>query len=328
MTNSIDLSPQSAVDSQDSTGTVPSPRTRRRGRRDATATAERTITSPLSLSRRAVRIRYWIAFGVLTAALAVVALGPLYWLVTGSLKSTPELVRTPPTLFPGHAEWSNLSYAWSRLQVGKFMYNTILLAGGTLLAQLVIAVTGAYTLSIIRPAGHRIWLGLILATLFVPATIIFIPTYVTIVHIPIVHLNLINSRFAVWLPEAANAFNLYLLKRFFDQIPAELIDAARMDGANSAQVLRHVVLPLSRSIIAVICIFSIIASWKDFLWPKITLPDPMKQPISVALANLQSSIQVKYTLAALLIASIPPVVAFLLLQKRIIGGLADTGLTK
>lgn len=274
------------------------------------------------------RVVSTVAGTVFVAVLAVVALGPLVWLALGALKSTPELLRNPPTLLPGRAEWSNLSFAWSRLDLSRYLLNTVVLAAGTLLAQLVVAVTGAFAFSVIRPPGSRFWFALVLATLFVPSTIIFIPTYVTIVDVPLVHLNLVNSWWAVWLPDAASAFNLFLLKRFFDQIPAELTEAARIDGASSWQALRHVILPLSRPILAVVAIFSVIASWKAFLWPKIALPDPGKQPLSVVLSTLSQNVELKYVLAGMLIASVPPLVLFVVLQRRILGGLADTGLTR
>jgi multiple sugar transport system permease protein len=297
-------------------------RTRRRRTRDA-ATAGRSISSPAALRSRRGRATYWTGFGLLASVLTIVAAGPLLWMVTGAFKTTPELVNTTPSLLPEHPDVGNFGYAWNTLEVPRYLLNTVLLAAGGLVAQMVIAVSSAYTFSILKPAGHRLWFVLMTATLFVPATVIFIPTYVTIVD-----LNLINNPLAVWLPQAASAFNIFILKQFFDRIDREVLDAANVDGASSWQLLRHIVLPMSRPILAVIAIFSVIASWKDFLWPKITLPDPNRQPLSVALDLMQHSVELKYVLAALVIASIPPIVIFLIFQRRIVGGLTDAGINR
>jgi multiple sugar transport system permease protein len=136
-----------------------------------------------------------------------------------------------------------------------------------------------------------------------------------------VHLNLINSPTAVWLPAAANAVNIYLLKRFFDQIPTDLLDAARIDGAGSVTTLMRIVLPLSRPILAVVSIFSIVAAWKDFIWPLLVLQNPEVQTLSVALQRFEPDTPINLMLAGLVIASVPMVAAFLIFQRQILAGL-------
>ena len=101
----------------------------------------------------------------------------------------------------------------------------------------------------------------------IPATVLVVPQYVTVSDLPLLHLNLIGSPEAIWLPSVANAFNIFLLKRFFDSIPGELLAAAAIDGASPLRTLRSVVLPISRPIIGVVSIFALVAVWKDFLWP-------------------------------------------------------------
>jgi multiple sugar transport system permease protein len=133
--------------------------------------------------------------------------------------------------------------------------------------------------------------------------------------------NLVNSPAAIWLPAAANAFNIYLLKRFFDQIPTDLLDAARIDGAGSVTTMVRIVLPLSRPILAVVSIFSIVAAWKDFIWPLLVLQDPEVQTLSVALQRFEPDTPINLMLAGLVIASVPMVVAFLIFQRQILAGL-------
>jgi len=154
-----------------------------------------------------------------------------------------------------------------------------------------------------------------------PASALLVPTYLAITEVPIFEVNLVNSPAAIWLPAAANAFNIYLLKRFFDQIPTELLDAARIDGAGSVTTMVRIVLPLSRPIIAVVSIFSIVAAWKDFIWPLLVLQDPEIQTLSVALQRFEPDTPINLMLAGLVLASIPMVVAFLIFQRQILAGL-------
>jgi multiple sugar transport system permease protein len=162
---------------------------------------------------------------------------------------------------------------------------------------------------------------MMLATLMLPVSALLVPTYLTVTDVPLIHVNLINTPWAVWLPAAANAFNIFILKRFFDQIPQELMDSARIDGAGPVRVLVSVILPLSRPVLAVVSIFAVVGVWKDFLWPLIVLPDPAKQPITVALNRLAEFLPANQMYAGMVIASIPLLVLFLVFQRHIIAGL-------
>ena len=110
-------------------------------------------------------------------------------------------------------------------------------------------------------------LGMMLATLMIPATVLVVPQYLTVLDLPLLHCNLLDTPWAIWLPAVTNAFNIFLLKRFFDSIPGELLDAAAIDGACPLRTLRSIVLPMSRPILGVVSIFAVVGVWKDFLWP-------------------------------------------------------------
>jgi multiple sugar transport system permease protein len=168
-----------------------------------------------------------------------------------------------------------------------------------------------------------------LATLMIPATVLVIPQYVTMAAEPIVHWNLIGSPWAIWLPSVANAFNIFLLKRFFDSIPADYIDAAQIDGASRLKILWRIVLPISRPIIGVVSIFALVAVWKDFLWPLLAEDgySPTRETLSVGV--WQASIgatPVNLIIAASAIAAIPTIVFFLIFQRNIMSGLTAGGL--
>lgn len=131
----------------------------------------------------------------------------------------------------------------------------------------------------------------------------------------------------IWLPAVANAFNLYLLKRFFDQLPRDVMEAAEIDGAGKLRILWSIVLPMSRPVLGVVSIFALVAVWQDFLWPLMVFSDTDKQPISVALVQLSQNIQLTVLIAAMVIASIPMVAMFLVFQRHIIAGIS-AGSTK
>jgi len=163
-----------------------------------------------------------------------------------------------------------------------------------------------------------------LASLMLPAAALLVPAYLAVVDVPLVHLNLLNTPWALWLPGAANAFNIYVLKRFFDQIPDDFLDAASIDGAGGLRTLWSIVLPLSRPVLAVVSIFAVIGIWKDFLWPLLVLQDPETQTLSVALSRLSATgrVPLNEMMAGLVIASLPMIAVFLAFQRHILGGLS------
>ena len=281
----------------------------------------RTLLSPWALERPHGKLGYWLVFALVFALFTLAFVVPLVWMLLGAMKTAPELARTPPTILPERFNADSYVEAWNFMDLAGYFTNTVVVAAGAWLLQLAVIVPAAYALSKLRPVLGTWVLGLMLATLMLPASALLVPTYLTITDVPLVGVNLINDPAAIWLPAAANAFNLYLLKRFFDQIPTELLDAARIDGAGSVTTLVRIVLPLSRPILAVVSIFAIVAAWKDFIWPLLVLQDPGVQTLSVALQRFEPDTPVNLMLAGLVLASIPMVVAFLIFQRQILAGL-------
>ncbi|WP_328563982.1 carbohydrate ABC transporter permease [Streptomyces coelicoflavus] len=286
----------------------------------------RTLISPAQLARPRGKRLYWVVFGLVVALFTVVFLGPMYWMVSSGFKNTQEAVQTPPTLVPESFEPDNYSQAWNVMDLASLLGNTLFYAFGALAFQLVFDVAAAYSLSKLRPVFGKAILGLMLATLMIPATVLVVPQYLTVLDVPIFERNLLNTPWAIWLPSVTNAFNIFLLKRFFDSIPRELLDAASMDGASPMRTLRSIVLPISRPILGVVSIFAIVGVWKDFLWPMLTLPDPAKQTLNVGIYSLSNGVPVNVLIAALTMASLPTLIIFLIFQRNIMSGLTAGGL--
>jgi multiple sugar transport system permease protein len=154
----------------------------------------------------------------------------------------------------------------------------------------------------------------------VPAVVLLVPLYLTILHPPLVGASMINTYWAVWLPAGASAFNVLLVMRFFDSLPREVFEAAQTDGAGTFRLFWSVVLPMSKPIIGVVSVFAINAAWSDFLWPNLVLTDISVQPLSVRLPQIQSSTDLGVYLAALAIATLIPVVIFLIFQRTFLRG--------
>lgn len=282
---------------------------------------ERTLIAPAEMNRRTGRFLYWFVLCSTVLGFTLAFVFPLYWMAGGALKSSSELADPTPTLIPHSWHPESYSEAWANVGLSDYFLNTLLLAAGAWLTQLLVDVAAAYALSKLRPALGNIVLGMMLATLMLPVSALLVPTYLTVTDVPLFGVNLINTPWAIWLPACANAFNIFILKRFFDQIPTELLDSARMDGAGPLRVLVSVVLPLSRPVLAVVSIFAVVGVWKDFLWPLLVLPDPARQPITVALNRLAEFMPANQLLAGMVMASIPLLVIFLIFQRHIIAGL-------
>jgi multiple sugar transport system permease protein len=287
-----------------------------------TSPATRTLISTVDLQRH--RGLYFTVLGLTITVFVLVFLLPLYWMFSSAVKSPAEYALSTPTFIPHSWHPENYATAWSGMRIAKYFTNTVFYAAGGWLVSLVLDVGIAYALSKLKPIFGKILLGSILASLMLPASALLVPAYLTVVDVPLVHVNLLNTPWALWLPAVANAFNVYVLKRFFDQIPDDLLDAASIDGAGKLRQLWSIILPLSRPVLGVVSIFIIIALWKDFLWPLLVLPDPESQTLSVALARLANTSQVPPTdfMAGLAIASVPMIVVFLIFQRSIIGGLS------
>jgi multiple sugar transport system permease protein len=301
---------------------------RRREKRAEQGSIEQALVSSFEWRRRGVRWGVGSAQALLFVLLVVIGLGPLLWLAKSAITPTTDTITQPMALFPHGTDWGNLREAWSTVQVSRYFWNTVVLAIGSWLVQIVVATSAGFALSVLRPKYGRVLMGLLLTTLFVPAVVLLVPLYVEIVHPPLIHHSFIDSYWAIWLPAGASAFNVVLVKRFFDNLPREIFEAARVDGVGAFRLFFSIVLPMSRPILGVVSVFAILASWKDFLWPLLVLTNPDEQPLSVRLPQIQSQTQLGVFLAALFIASLVPIIGFLIFQRSFLRGSGLSGAIK
>ena len=296
----------------------------RRKREQRSQDTPRGIVSYTDWRRPSVKYGLGTAHVALLVLLVVVGLGPILWLAKAAITPTQDTLIQPMAVFPHGTAWSNLSGAWTQVDIGLYLRNTIVIAFGSLICQLFIATTGAYVLSVLQPKWGKLIMAALLTTLFVPSVVLLVPLYIEIVHPPLIGGTYVDTYWAIWLPEAASAFNVVLMKRFFDNLPRDLFEAARIDGCGPVRLLLSIVLPMSKPILAVVSIFAVLGSWKDFLWPLLVLTDESKQPLSVFLPSIQGQTELGVFLAAMLIACLVPIIGFLFLQRWF---LRETGLS-
>lgn len=261
--------------------------------------------------------------------MALIMIYPLLWVFFSALKGPREVYLIPPTLLPKEWNWANYKEAWEAFNIPKYTLNTFVLFGGILISKLTVTTLASYSLSVMDLPWKRGFLFLFLSTLMVPALAHMIPSYLVLQNLPIFHINLLNTYWAFWLPAGADAFAIFLLKGFFDGIPRDLFEAARIDGASEFRILMTIMLPLSKPILATLSIFCFMGVWRDFFWPMVVLSESRLWTIMVAIYNFvfQSRVYtVNIHLAAGLITTIPPMLVFLFFQRYIIQGVTFTGL--
>jgi multiple sugar transport system permease protein len=255
----------------------------------------------------------------------IVFVFPFVFAFTAGLKNSAEIYLPGINLLPKSAQWANYQQAWQRFNMLGMFRNSLVIALGGVLGQLVIAALAAYSLARLKPIGGKLLLFLFLISLTIPVIAYIIPLYLTLVDLPIIHISLLNSFWGLWLPYSANAFAILLLKNFFEQIPSDIYDAAAVDGASPLRTFVAITLPLSRSILLVLAMLAFVGIWKDYLLPLLVLREAGLQPVTVRLYTLVEKFPKNLQLAGAFMAMVPPLLAAFVLQRYLKGGLTIGG---
>lgn len=279
----------------------------------------RALLSNLELRTWQGRLLY-VMIVLALLALAVLVIVPFIYAFTSGLKDTREIFSPTFRLLPENANWQNYEKAWNNFRLPRLFGNTLVLVVGGLISQIGVSTLAAYSLSKLRPIGGRYVMLGFLVTLMIPGIAYIVPLYVTTAR-----LGLLGTYWGLWLPYGVNAFMIFLLKNYFDGLPSEIFDAARVDGASALQVFRFIALPLARSILLVLAILTFVNLWKDFLWPYLVLLDREDlQPISVFLFILEqrATTPANIQMAGYFMAMLPPLIIAIVLQRYMQRGLS------
>ena len=264
---------------------------------------------------------------VVLSAVAIAWVAPILWMVSTSFKSEAEIFTLPVHWLPWEFTTEHYRTALTQSLVTRWFANSVSIAIIQTGLTLIIASLAAYAFARIPFRGNKIAFVAVLATLMIPVQVTLIPTYIMLSR-----LRLVNTFRGLIAPGLAGAFGVFLLKQFFEGIPAELEDAARIDGAGRIGIFFKIILPLSTAAITALAIFSALGSWNNFLWPLIVLQDTQKMTLPVGLAAvLQGTYATRnygVLMAAAFIASAPVLALYIVFQDRIIKGVAITGIIK
>jgi multiple sugar transport system permease protein len=272
--------------------------------------------------RSALRRAWWL-YALLLVGLVLV-LGPFVWMLLSSFKAQTELVRVPPTWLPETWTWDNYDRLFTKLDFPRYFFNSVLIAGSVVLANIVFCSMVGYALAKLRFAGKNLIMLLVLATLMVPGSVTVIPLFVLMSKF-----NLVNSYWAVILPFAVGPFGVFLMRQFMMAIPNDLLEAARVDGARELRIFWKVVVPLSWPGMAALGIITFLASWNSFLWPLIVLTDDRMYTLPVALGTFaigQHQADYGLLMAGAVALVLPIIIVFLVLQRQFTESVASTGL--
>ena len=264
-----------------------------------------------------------LTYAVLLAG-AVLTLAPYLLSLLTSLKEPLQLARRGTLTWP--SPWTGENYAavlGGQYTLLPALVVTVQVVLVVLVGQLVCSVLAAYAFARLDFPGKRVLFGGYLATMMVPQVVTIVPLYVMFAQA-----GLRNTFAGIVLPTLfGSPFAVYLLREHFRSVPQELEDAARLDGCGTLRILRHVVVPLSRPVLATLTVITVVSQWNAFLWPLIITTGPTWQTLTVATANLQSQYNGNWTLvtAATALATAPLVVLFLLVQRRVTESISLTG---
>lgn len=258
-------------------------------------------------------------------ALAVFA-APFLTILSGALSTKPS--GSSLSFLPHHPTLLNMRVAGER-GIWDYFGNSLVIAGGALLLQLVVSVLAAYALARHRFRGQALVLTLFMLTMMLPEEVIAIPLSLVLGHVPVVGVDLKGTVWAVILPLGAWGFSVMLLTEFMKDIPTEIEEAARLDGVGELRMLWQVVLPLCKPALGVAGVLGFIMIWDQYLLPLIAAKDPTDYTVTVALSILRTDPQVGagVVLAGAVIALVPSLIVYLLLQRSLVTGIA-AGATK
>jgi carbohydrate ABC transporter membrane protein 2, CUT1 family (TC 3.A.1.1.-) len=260
----------------------------------------------------------WILLLVLT----FLFLMPIIWVMGSSFKSTGELFSWPPSLFGKNPSLDNYQRALEEGHFGIYFFNTVFTSLTATFLTVVVNVMSGYAFAKYHFKGEKLLFGMVLATLMIPLEVIMIPIFKVIVAT-----GLYNRLWGLIIPAVASPTAVFLVRQYYMGIPDAYMEAARIDGALEANILMRVMLPLAKPVVSVLCIFSFMWRWNDYLWPKLVINSKERYTIQLALANYSGEYSVDWNslLAMSVISMIPVILVFVTLKKYIIGGMTAGG---
>ncbi|MBB6219217.1 carbohydrate ABC transporter permease [Rhizobium leguminosarum] len=264
-----------------------------------------------------------IAVYAIVIAVTLIMLMPFAWMLSASLKLSRDVFAFPIEWIPSQPQWQNYVDIWTKIPLALFIYNTSKLTIIVTLLQLLTSSFAAYAFAKLNfPYKNTLFLGYI-ATIAMPWQVYMVPQFLLMREF-----GLNNTHLALICLQAFTAFGVFLMRQFYMSIPTELCEAARIDGMNEYQIWARIMLPLSKPALSTLTIFTFVTTWNDFLGPMIYLTKTELKTVQIGLRMFISQYSAEYGLimAASVVALVPVLVVFLVLQRFFVEGIASTGL--
>lgn len=265
------------------------------------------------------RIGRW----VVNALLVLVFFFPFFWMAASSLKTLGETMQFPPSLLPADPQWQNYQSAWTSIPFGKYLVNSCIVTASVLVLQALTVVPAAYAFSQYDFKGKNLLFGGTLITMMVPAQLVFLPLFVLFAK-----WHLINTYASLILPFATSAFNIFMLRQTFNQMPRELVEAARLDGASEFKIVVRLFLPMAKATLVTCALLTFISTWNDYFWPLVLTTNDAVRTLPVGVASMRASesgIIFHVLMAANVLLSLPILVIYLFANKHIIKAFSYIG---
>jgi len=274
------------------------------------------------LPRRRITLGQVLIYAI-AIIIGLVMLTPFIWMLSASLKLNRDVFTFPIQWIPAEPRWQNYVDIWTKIPLALFIWNTAKITIAVTVLQLLTSSLAAYAFAKLRfPFRDTLFLGYI-ATIAMPWQVYMVPQFLLMRE-----LGLHNTQWSLIVLQAFTAFGVFLMRQFYQSIPDELCEAARIDGMNEYQIWWRIMLPLSKPALSTLTIFTFVTTWNDFLGPLIYLTKTELKTIQIGLRMFISQYSAEYGLimAASVVALIPVLVVFLALQRFFVEGIASTGL--
>lgn len=277
-----------------------------------------------------------VCWYIVAIAIALTTIYPFLWMIATSFKSEAEIYQSSLSLFVENLTIHNYLKVFERIPFARYFTNSLVLSIGGVMTNLFFGSLAGYAFAKLRFRGRKLIFSVFLASMMVPAVSTMIPSFLVLRHFPLMGgnnifgeggLGLINTYWAILLPGAAGAFAIFFMKQFFETLPTELAEAARLDGSSEFGIFRRIYFPLIKPAALTLGIMTFQAGWNSFMWPMIVLNSQEMMTIQVGLSAFQYNYSTDYgaLMAGTVIGTIPTLLFFIGVQKYYVDGVAFSG---
>lgn len=266
---------------------------------------------------RAIRFRLqetlWIGSGILAGAFLVI---PFLWMISTSLKTLPEALVFPPKWLHESWVWENFTLAWKSGPFLMYTINSLIVTVSILLLQFLTIIPAAYAFARKSFFGHNLFFALILVTMMIPNQLIFLPVY-----LQLSSWGMVNTLLALIIPFSSSALGIFMLRQAFKQVPEELLEAARLDYASEARIIRKIMIPMAKPTLATFALLSFISHWNDYFWPLVMTSTDATRTLPIGVARIRETdgiVHWNVRMAGNMILVAPIIAAFFIARKHII----------